>query len=501
MSSPDFYPHPVENIHVVQTHISWVVLTGSYAYKIKKPLDLGFLNFTTLDLRRHYCEEELRLNQVFAPELYLEVVPIYEHDSHYSLQNSANLAPIEYAVKMKQFDDHDLLRNIFDRDEFTPDLAVTLGKHIAAIHIAAPGGKTLASFGDITNLRQTASENFQVAQKFIGRALSQEAYDRMQSYIDHFLEIHEHLLLRRKKKGCIRECHGDLHLGNICLYNGKPELFDRIEFNDAYKNIDVIYDLAFLIMDLEFRDRPDLANRVLNTYLEQTGDYEGAALLPLYLIFRAQIRAKVACILSEDPEVSSNSRIEALDEASRYFEYAYQHAHAARGRLIIMTGVSGSGKSTIASRIAIELNAVHIRSDAVRKHLAGAALNQQDINIYTHEWDEKTYDELLRLGMILAKEGLPVILDAKYDRQQRRHTIEEAAHQAKLPLVLVQCRAAAAVLRDRLIQRKGDVSDATPELLDAQLASYESLDYIEKRMAIIVHEETPINEIIKKLTP
>lgn len=486
MCEPGFYAHPVDvPIKVVQTHISFVVLTGPYAYKVKKPVDLGFLDFTSIEKRHHYCDEELRLNQAFAPNLYLEVVPIYEWKGRYTLHGPEEDRKIaEYAVRMRQFDESDLLVNIFERGEFDLDFAGRLGERIVNVHGTAPIVSPSDSYGSAELMAESVRQNFEPILPFVGSTVPQERFDELRAFMDTFIEKNGRLFNLRIKEGRIRECHGDLHLRNICLHKGRIELFDRIEFNDAFKNIDVMYDLAFLLMDIRYRGRRGLANRLLNTYLEATGDYVGALLLPFYQSVRALIRGEVALILSVDDEVEAPRREQARNDGLLYLEHALEYTQAAQGRLIVTCGLSGAGKSTFARTLAERIDAIHIRSDAVRKHLAGVGLTEHGEAIYSEAYTTATYAKLIELGVLLAECGYAVILDAKFDRHDFRRKLVEKATSFDLSVRFVYCYAPLDVLKKRLSERIGDVSDATKELIDSQAEQFESFEGDEEEILI-----------------
>jgi hypothetical protein len=479
MSNADFYEHDVDStIQIVQTHISWVVLTGPFAYKIKKPADLGFLDFTTLEKRRHYCQEELRLNQAFAPDLYLEVVPIYKINAHFSFRPEGEI--VEYAVRMRQFDQADMLINLFERGEFAASLAERLGERIAEIHKNAPVVDQTTSFGTPQAMAESVRMNFDTIRSFVGTVIPQNLFNAIQSFMYAFIEKNGWLFDLRVKENRIKECHGDLHMRNICLYKGHVELFDRIEFNDAFKNIDVMYDLAFLLMDLKFRDSHRLANRILNTYIETTGDYQGVILLPFFQSVRALIRGEVALLTSADENVEPDLRSSSKFEGLRYLNHAFEYTRKASGSLIVVCGLSGSGKSTFSKALADQKNFLHIRSDAVRKHLAGVDLYGSSQEIYSHHHTSETYAKLIELGIVLAERGHSVILDAKFDRREFRDKLREKAASFGLSVHFVHCDAPAETLKTRLSQRTKDISDATEQHLDAQRKQFEAFSDEEK---------------------
>lgn len=479
MKQPEFYPHPVkEPIELIQTHISYILLTGEYTYKLKKPVDFGFLDFSTLAKRHHFLDEELRLNKPIAPEIYLEVLPIAKQHDKYVLGGEGE--PIEYTLKMQQFPQENLLINMFDRGTLTEAHLEELGKFVAEFHAETPTNEYIRSFGETDIIQESIEDNYRKTEKYIGILQTQKQFEEIKHFSDTFLEKTE-LFKQRRDKNKIRECHGDLHLKNICWWHDKIQLFDRIEFNEPFRFVDVIYDVAFVVMDLEVRERHDFANIFLNTYLEQTGDWEGLQVLPLYLSRQAYVRAKVTSFLLDDRAISEKEKQEAAKSASNYYKLAWEYTKSKQGKLILMSGLSGSGKTTIARKIAKEINAIHIRSDAVRKHLVGIPLTEKgDDEIYTPQISDRTYDRLLELGGMLATQGFSVILDAKYDRHSLRQKAIDLAKSQQIPLEIIYCMAPIEILSDRLSQRTGDISDATSDLLTSQQESFEPFSEVEK---------------------
>lgn len=473
MLQADFYDHAVTTeIQLIQTHISFVLLTGEFAYKVKKPVNFGFLDFSTLEQRRFFCTEELRLNRRLAPRLYLEVLPIYLSGDRYGFEPRGEVE--EYTVKMRQFDQANLLSNLFAQDQVTPGQIQDIGMQLASFHAQAETSVEITGFGSSGAVQQVAADNYHSTTKYIGIAQTQVQFDQTRAFTDQFFSQHHQLFEQRQHQGKIKECHGDLHLKNICLYEGEVQIFDCIEFNPAFRNSDVVYDAAFLVMDLEFRGRPDLANLFLNTYLEQSGDYGALVLLPLYLSMRAYIRAKVTSFLLDDPNITPEVKQAAQAEAAAYYTLAWRYTQPGSGSLILMCGLSGAGKSTIAAQLATQVQGIQIRSDAVRKHLAGMALNSRgDQQLYSAEMTGKTYQTLIDYGVTLAQAGFRVILDAKFDRLEQRQQVFAQAQ--GIPVKILYCQADQATLTQRLRDRAAandDIADATAELLPSQIANF-----------------------------
>ncbi|MBD1867030.1 AAA family ATPase [Cyanobacteria bacterium FACHB-471] len=468
MMQPSFYPHSVqEPIQLIQTHISYVLLTGEYAYKLKKPINFGFLDFSTLEQRHHFCLEEQRLNQRGAPGIYLEVLPISQIGEELYLGDEQQ--PVEYTLKMRQFPQETLLNSMFDQGKLTEELLVELAKAIATFHANSPTSDYVRKFGEVSQVRQAFDENYEQTERYIGVAQTQKQFDETKTYTDRFFQEQQDLFVKRMQQDKIRECHGDLHLGNISFWQNELFLFDCIEFNEPFRFVDVMYDVAYIVMDLAVRQRPDLGALFLNTYVEQTGDWEGLRVLPIYISRQTYVRAKITCFLLDDPAVPDAAKQKAKETAALYYRLAWENAHSQQGKLILMSGLSGSGKSTTARLLARKLGAVHLRSDAVRKHLGGIPLHQKGSDdLYTAEMTQKTYRRLLELGVQLVAQGYSVILDAKYDRQTLRAEAIAQSEAHQIPLQIFHCDAPLEVLRTRLQQRTGDIADATADLLAQQ---------------------------------
>jgi aminoglycoside phosphotransferase family enzyme/predicted kinase len=499
MLEPTFYPHLVkEPIQLIQTHASFVFLTGSFVYKLKKPVNFGFLDYSTLEKRHHFCQEEFRMNQRTAPDIYLEVLPISQINNKFQLADATS--PVEYTLKMRQFPENALFIEMFEQGKLTEKHLENLGHIVANFHAHCPSNDYIRSFGDTEQIGEAINQNYEQSQKYIDGPQTQQQFDETKQYTDNLLNQHQDLFKVRVQQDKIRECHGDLHLKNIALVNDQIILFDCIEFNESFRFVDVMYDVAFTVMDLDARQRPDFSNVFLNTYLEQTGDWEGGQVLPFYLSRQAYVRAKVTSLLLDDPNVPQAEKEKAFESAKNYYELAWKYTQNQQGQLILMSGLSGSGKSTVAKKLARQINAIHIRSDAVRKHLAGIPLSQRGGDeIYTPEMTQKTYTRLLELGIKLANLGWTVILDAKYDRQVLRQPALEQAKTHQLPVKILYCDAPIKILRERLNQRIGDIADATADLLASQQNAAEPFSKAEQPNVIVLDTTQNLEEQLKAL--
>ena len=386
-------------IQVVETHISYVLLTGRLAYKIKKPVNLGFLDFSSLEKRRHCCEEELRLNRRLAPELYLEVVPITGTPETPCIAGEGEV--IEYAVRMRRFPQSALLDRRLARNALAPELIDALADRIAAFHEQAarcPGG---AAYGSPTVVWGAVAENFRQLRQFLPAEQYAGQLDLLERWSEGSRSRLDDFIRFRQQTGGVRECHGDLHLGNVAMLKGRPLIFDCIEFNPDLRWIDVINEAAFMAMDLAERGRPDLGHRFLNRYLERSGDYAGLPLLSFYQVYRALVRAKVAAIRSGQEDQDACRREMAV--CGQYLDYACRSTFPLNRSVVVLHGLSGSGKSWVAQILLEARGAVRVRSDVERKRLAGLPLgansrSQFNDGIYGDPMTAATYARLAELA-------------------------------------------------------------------------------------------------------
>ena len=464
---------------LLETHISWVLLAGDYAWKIKKPVDFGFLDFSSLNKRRFYCEEELRLNSRLAPDMYLEVVAVAGTPDAPRLDGDGE--PLDFAVKMRRFDQSGLLSNRLTR--LDPGLMDELAGLVADFHqqiqvcgedcaYGSPGSvltPMLDNFSTIRDLGQPPEINDQLA--------------RIEAWTRSRAEALNPVLQARKVNGFIRECHGDMHLGNITLIDERPVIFDGIEFNPGLRWIDTMNEVAFLLMDLREKQLPQLAWHFLNRYLQQTGDYSGLALSAFYQAYRAMVRAKVAAL--------GGNRQSGFGS---YLQQAEACTGSSAPRLIITHGLSGSGKSHTASRAADQLGAIHLRSDIERKRLAGlAALSRTDSGldsgIYARDKTAQTYQQLLRLAQQVLQDGYSVIVDATFLLGEQRRVFRGLADQLSIPFAILDMQTPESLLRQRIRQRRQqarDPSEADEKVLELQLQNRQPLTSEELVYAIQV---------------
>jgi len=486
LTHPACFSHAMDDIEHIETHISHLLLVGDYVYKIKKPLDLGFLDFSTLERRRHCCEEELRLNSRLAPELYLEVVAIHGTPQHPRLEGSET--PIEYAVKMRRFRQRALLSHTLP----DPGELSGLARLVAAFHRQIPSAPPASDWGSPEVVLQPMEENFRQIRELKHPLLETERLTELQNWTENTMAGVADLLRERQEAGMIRECHGDLHLDNITRFEGRLMPFDGIEFNPALRWIDTLNDLAFLLMDLRHRDMGEAASRVLNDYLELTGDYAGLPLLPFYLLYRAMVRAKVCAIRFTQPGLGQEEASVLLDEYRRYLNLAESVTGHPPAALLLTHGLSGSGKSHVAGWLAEQLMAIRIRSDVERLRLFPGDAEAQRLRRYSAAATATTYAHLQGMAERLLRAGLAVVVDATFLKWGQREVFFELAEKLDTPLLILDCQAPEAVLRRRILDRTasgGDPSEADLSVLKLQLAAREPLNEEERRHAIVVDSE------------
>jgi len=479
--------------NIVETHISWVLLTDRYVYKIKKPVNFGFLDFSTLEKRRFCCTEELRLNRRLAADLYLEVVPITGTPQHPKIGGTG--AAIEYAVKMIRFPSGQLLSEHAGRGQLGTDEIDQLADIVADFHETSEQTDENSPYGDSANINHWFVENFDHIRPLLVDDDQKQQLQRIQQWGDSEWRKQAGLMQLRRQQGSVRECHGDLHLGNMTLINDKVTLFDCIEFNPMLRWVDVISEVAFLFIDLLHFGFDRHAYRFLNRYLQHTGDYQGLALLRYYLVYRALVRAKVSLLrMAQQPDDDAVAK-QARCEYAVFADLAERFTKRRPIVLIITHGYSGSGKSTMAAQLAEKIGAFQIRSDIERKRLFGyRALVQTgsgiDDGLYTQEVSLKTYQHLKELAKAVLDAGFPAIIDAAFLKTRQRDPFRQLAADCGVPFHIITFQASDQELCRRIKQRQEDASEATVAVLHHQQQSAQPLSEQEQSSAIPINTES-----------
>ncbi|MEW6690372.1 MAG: AAA family ATPase, partial [Pseudomonadota bacterium] len=480
LRDPTRYPHPVQEVEVVETHISWVLLAGEYAYKLKKPVRLAFLDFSTLEARKRFCEEELRLNRRTAPGLYLEVVPIVQGAGGPALGGAGEA--IEYALKMRRFADRALADRMAREGALGAAEADAIAASLAAFHASLPRAGPGDAFGSAAQVSAQARDNFEQIAALDAAAAAAAPFERLRAWTAREGARLGPAFEARRAAGCVRECHGDLHLGNIAFEGGRALPFDCIEFDPMLRWIDVASEVAFLVMDLRAHALDGLAARLLNAWLEAGGDYDAVRVLRYYSVYRAMVRAKIACIRRD------------AREYRRYLDLAEALSRPARPALVLMHGVSGSGKTTLAQALLERFGAVRVRSDIERKRLHGLAPLARAgtglaSGIYDAEAGERTYARLAALARAILEAGYPAIVDAAFLRREQRERFARLAQDLEAGFVIAACSAPEETLLERVAGREArarDASDAGIAVLEHQIATWQPLAAGEREHAVAV---------------
>ena len=504
MQKPLFFGSNCTSVDLIETHISYVFLANSVVYKIKKAVDFGFLDYSTLEKRKHYCNIEITLNRRLAPELYIGVVAICRDikSGGVVLADAVNndFEVIEYAVKMHRFEQASILTlwmqtqlALVRETQFS-----LIGSRIAEFHLTTPKleAQSKSVFGKEESVRFAVEQNFQQVLRLIFEDSDKKRLKCLLEWSEGELKRHSSLFEQRFVDGFVRECHGDLHTGNIAIIDDKPLLFDCIEFNDQFRCIDVMSEVAFLVMDLESMDASKEAMDVLNAYLFKTGDYAGLQLLIFYKVYRAMVRAKVAILRLAQEGVSAPDRLAALEAYRRYIDLAMSYIQTTVPGLIMTHGVSGTGKTTAARYLSRGWPGIHLRADVERKRMFGLkefeSSKQRGLDIYTPLATTQTFERLRDIVSLLLEERINVVLDSTFLHFSVRQRFFSLAEAKSGTVHIVSCQLNAETLRQRLMLReeaKDDASEANVFIMEQQLGEEEPLTKDEQRNAYFVDME------------
>ena len=469
----DAYPHPVEEVRLIETHISWVLLTGEWAYKIKRPVAFPFVDLRSPERRAFFCEEELRLNRRFAPQLYVEVCDITESEGGARISGIGRA--IDHAVKMLQFPTECGLDRLLLANAIAPEVLERFGAELADLHRELPLVDDNEPWGKAETVCRAVLENLSECERAARIFSRTEVPGSLRTTLEKRLARSKELLSIRRERGFVRECHGDLHARNVVLYDSELLAFDCMEFEPAFRWIDVAQEIAFLWMDLCRHGREAHAHAFLSGYLSQNGDYDGCALIRLYAAHCALVRAKIVALeaaqSNETPEIEA-----ARSRFDGYMAWVRDSLAAKQPRLILMSGWSGSGKTWLAKRVAPRLGAIHLRSDVERKRLAGLAeVDRADSEIlsglYAREKSTQVYEHLATCASSCLAGGFTAVVDATFLMREDRAHFLQLAKRLHIEPVLIRCQAPEEVLRERIVGRQnegGDPSDATLPVLEWQ---------------------------------
>ncbi len=486
------YPHHPKTVRVLQTHISVICIANNLVFKIKKPVDFGFLDFSDLAKRKFYCEEEVRLNTRLCPDTYLGVVPITDDGSNIAVQGTGEV--VEYAVKMKRLDEYSMMDVKLAGGSVTPEDIGRIAGVLVPFYRDAASGPRIDRYGAIPVIGLNCDENFNQTQPYVGRTISAEHFESVRGFVDRAFKNSADLFEQRVRGGFIREGHGDLHSRNICITPTDVYIYDCIEFNERFRMGDVAQDIAFLSMDLDFFRYPALSRRFIDDYTRLSGDTGLAGLIDFYACYHAFARGKVISFELGEQEIDSEEKERAARLARAYFHLAHHYAvQKTSPFLVVMHGLSATGKSRIADRLADEMDFRIIRSDEVRKELAGVSPDEHryggfNEGIYSGAMTERTYDALIDRARRLLADNRSVILDACFLQEEERARARTIAGETGSRFLIVAVTCPDDVVEERIGRRMKEksVSDGTFAVYLKQKSLQAPLTSREEREAVRV---------------
>ncbi len=504
LRSPATYPHRPPEVRAIQTHISWVFIASPLVFKIKKPVNLGFLDFSTLEKRHHFCQRELELNQRLAPEIYLDITPIYKTASGFSFEASGG-AIVEYAVKMKElprgwFLNELLAKNLVGEKEINRVIA-----RLHRFYESETPTPEIEEWGTPEKLKISTDENFTQVEPFVGKTVSPAAFETIRHFTNRFSIANEKLFLERIQQHRIRDCHGDLHLDHIHITPDTLSIFDCIEFNDRFRFIDIANDLAFLAMDFDFEGRSDLANLLLRNAARELRDPGMLKVSDFYKCYRAFVRGKVQSIQGISRKTITPE--EHANQAVRYFRLALRYAiSGSKPLVLIVMGRVGTGKTTVARQLGSELDWPVFSSDRIRKTIAGIPLTQRTPNekrgeLYSEQMTERTYRKLFEQALAALRSHSGVVLDATFSSRANREVLREQCKKANARWEIVELDVDLATVRKRLAARDkntGEISDARLEDFGKLNAAYEPpTELVDNLMKVSANDS--VSETVKTI--
>jgi uncharacterized protein len=473
---PSLYPDPTNRVEMMQTQMSFIFLTGKFVYKLRKPVNLGYLDYSSLEKRHHFSQQELVLNRRLSPKVYLDVIPVKRSKGKISLNGQGET--IDYVVKMVYLPQNRMMNVLLDRNRVTSEMVEQLAHKLVEFHTTANTSSEISSFGKIENIKYNTDENFSQTEKYFGVTITEKQFQNIKQYTNRILEEKADIFQERESTEKIKDCHGDLHSQHIC-FTTAINIFDCIEFNDRFRYCDVASEIAFLAMDLDHYGRADLSRSFTDAYIALSRDEKIKEVLKFYKCYRAYVRGKVGCFKYDDPYISEEERKQTLQLTRGYFELAESYTRS-RPRLFITVGLVGSGKSTLSQGLAKRLGLTVISSDIIRKQIAEVPVkehhyNEMDTGIYSEQHSRLTYDRLYSEAERILNRGDSVILDASFIKSEERQKAARLAGSTQAELFIVECKLDEDNTRLRLARRmkKGSVSDGRWDIFEPQKKKFE----------------------------
>ncbi|MFP3879791.1 MAG: AAA family ATPase [Dehalococcoidia bacterium] len=499
---PAAYPEPPGDIELVQTQMSFLFLTDNYVYKVKKRVNLGYLDYTTIENRRVFCHKEVELNRRLSPEVYLAVVPISRDNRQIMVEGKGKA--IDYAVKMRRLPQERMMDVLLAQNGVSPEMVARVAEKLVDFHSRAQTNQTISNFGRLKVIRQNTQENFSQTEKYIGRTISQEKYACIRLYTTDFIRDKADLFGLRVDKGKIRDCHGDLHAAHICFTNG-ISIYDCIEFNDRFRYGDVASEVAFLAMDLDHSGRADLSRHFVSAYVQASRDQGLSDVLKFYKCYRAYVRGKVNSFKLDDAGIEMDEKEHIAKEAEDYFDLSWSYTRA-KPVLVITCGLVGTGKSTLARALARKMGLVVIVSDVTRKQLAGIPLTEHRFEdfgagIYSPEFTRKTYDEMFDRAKDILRSGDSVILDASFGKAERRLKAKDLAERSGADFLVIECTLNEEIVEKRLAHRQEQrsISDARQALVEPLKNVFEPVAEMPDDQHVAVDTSEPIDRLLEEV--
>lgn len=501
MLDESFYPHKCQEISLLQTQMSYIILTGDFVYKVKKPVNFGYLDYTTLEKRKALCQQEVELNRRLSPEVYLGSLPIYERGNNYSITGGDEI--IEYAVKMLQLPQDRMFDKLLINRKISAEQLERLAHKIAAFHKQAAASHEINNFGSIESILFNIEENFSQTEKYLGKTITDKQFNDIKKYSLDFVNDNKSLFIDRINGGHIRDCHGDLHSAHICFTDG-IYIFDCIEFNDRFRYSDTASEIAFLSMDIEYYGYYNISKKFVDSYISESGDYQLPRLFNFYRCYRAYVRGKVESFKSDDIIVPDGERKNAENRAIKYFHLSHQYANNVP-HLIIMCGLVGTGKTTLAEAIRSKANWAILSSDISRKQLSNIPvtehhLDEYDRGLYSEEFTRNTYDFLFEEAKALLSKNKAVIIDASFKKQEYRTQAIKLATELGARFTLVECKLDGKLIQERLERRKYQqtASDGRWEIYEKQKVEFDEV-ILPAGQHIIINTGEPPEKSAKKM--
>ncbi len=503
LSDPSIYPVRPDSVHIIQTHISVVFVAGDLVYKVKKPLNLGFLDFSTLEKRNLACRREVVLNSRFSYDIYLGVAPIHESDAGFNFDGIGK--EVDAAVVMRRVPEDRFMSSMLEKDLVTPTILDRLADRLAYFHSQAQRDPEISAFGEVEVIYGNLKENFDQTAAFVGRTLDRDTYENISDAAKDFLFLRQAIFQERVRGGFIRDCHGDLHLDHVLILDCIM-FYDCIEFNDRFRYGDTAADLGFLLMDLDFLGFPAYAERITRRYVKYSGDRGITALLNFYKSYRSFVRGKVLSLALDEPEIGAVEKAALSRHAREHFALALSYFKAPPPpALILVSGLISTGKSTLAMQLGKRLGVEVFRSDVVRKRLHHIPplehrLDKFGSGVYTANATELTYAALLQKARRALDRGQSIVLDASFMRERHRQAAEELARTSAARLRIIECTAQDHIIRSRLDARqlrKDEPSDGRWEIYCEQKTQFEPIQLVERAYHSIWDSTTDLNTFLQ----